>query len=117
CGGGIRACGDFRIKAAADEGRTDVAHALAVGGERGFAPVERDAVAFAAGAQIRRRRGEVERRRAGRAGLGTTRQQQAECGQGDELSKIYFHAERERVSEAVWARATRPRNLRPEHSF
>ena len=48
----IRAHGDFGFRTAADECRPDIADALAVGGARGLAPGEGDAVAFAAGAKV-----------------------------------------------------------------
>src|SRR5208282_39736 len=104
----ISACGYLRIEAAADQGRTDIAHTLAVGGALGLGPVQRNAIAFTTGAQISRRLRKFERRRQRRPGLGATCQEQAERGRRDEPSMMYFHAEKERVSEAARASRSRP---------
>src|SRR5260370_13094153 len=88
------------VDATADEGRAEVAHALAVGGERRLAPGESNGVAFAADAQIGGRLGKFERRRQRWSGLGATGEQQAESGRRDELYRMSFHAGTDRVSEA-----------------
>ena len=96
-GGRIRAGGDIRIEAAADERWTEIAHTAAVGGEDGFAPVQRDAIAFPAGAQISRRLGEFQRWRQRRSGLGATGKKKAERDRRDKPSRIWRHAERVKI--------------------